>query len=245
MTQKFIIILFITLLGTAFASSASAAGWMLYDDFSNGFNTAKWHKWTDNGKRGKIYVDNKKGKLVIKHWNTGPGESVWAFVKQHQNRIRGIRADVKVEKCPGEPRARLGGYIANWGNSGGSKQLFAATDIQPFGSGNDKRMGGFAGIDKLDANGDWLYYIGDDSWGGMPSTAKLWGQWRKLTLRWNNAGKWVEWQGDPLNRIKRFFPTNIKLPQPTHKLMGITTRRNDNTPGACTVRVDNVELYLN
>lgn len=244
MVQKFVILLFVILLGAVFASSASAAGWVLYDDFSNGFNGAKWAKYTDNGKTGNIYVDKKNGKLVIKQWNTSSGKSVAAIIKQHHDRIRGIRADVKVQKCPGQPRAQLGAWIANWGNSRGSKQVWGVTEIRPYG-GVDKRMGGYTTIEEYDSNGNHLGYLHDESWGGMPSTAPLWGKWRKLTLRWDNAKKWVEWQGIPLNRIQRFFPTNKATPPASNKWFGIRTRRYDNTPGACTARIDNVELYLN
>jgi hypothetical protein len=90
------------------------AQWKLYDDFNSGIIDTD--KWNLPGAPLTSFISIENGKLKIDHPEGWAFTPVWLQIKKHPERIRGIKATVKIEWADGDSfRARVGGWIGDFG----------------------------------------------------------------------------------------------------------------------------------
>jgi hypothetical protein len=122
------------------------AGWVLYDNFNSGtINTALWKK----SGSGAVSVVN--GMAYFDH---SPGQSAnWLYISKSPEKVRGIRAKVRVGNATGDCKARIGGWI---GKVSDNEYIFDFLAFEPTSS---KPF--YGQLVTIDAAGNYLANIGE------------------------------------------------------------------------------------
>ena len=81
--------------------------WVLCDNFNSGYINP--YKWDTDESSAKIYVEN--GRVRFDHNTAQANVSSWLIFKKYPEKIKAIRASVKIiEGASGDSRARIGGW---------------------------------------------------------------------------------------------------------------------------------------
>jgi len=121
MINKLIFVLF-TVIIFAFSTDA-LADWVLYDDFSSGsIDTGRWNV---DESSATISVENERAKFI--HQGGITNDSNYLLFNQTPSNILGIKADVLIEFCTGDVRARIAGYSG----SVGENHVWSGLQVQP------------------------------------------------------------------------------------------------------------------
>ena len=121
MINKLIFVIF-TVIIFAFSTNA-LADWELYDNFSSG--SIDSGRWNIDDTSATISVDNGQAKFI--HQNGNPEDSSYLIFNLNPENILGIKADVLIETCTGDVRARIAGYSGNVGEN----HVWSVLQLQP------------------------------------------------------------------------------------------------------------------
>jgi len=218
MTNKLIFMLFMAII-FAFSSTALAE-WQLYDDFSSGnIDTGRWNV---DDSSATISVDNERAKFI--HEGGTANDSNYLLFDQTPENIIGIKADVFIESCTGDVRARIAGYSGNVGEN----HVFSALQLQPI----NERIYTSAGLEGPPPTYTW---VEDLSYAQYERPITVTGVSFNLTMVFLNDK--ITYEVDGLGKIAYKYTTSITPTGGNFKAIGT---RSTNGDGPCTVYFDNV-----
>jgi len=220
MTNKLIFMLFTAII-FAFSSSA-LADWQLYDDFSSGsIDTGRWNV---DDSSATISVENEQAKFI--HQGGTTNDSNYLLFNQTPENIIGIRADVFIESCTGDVRARIAGYSGNVGEN----HLWSGLQLEP----NMERVYASANLEGPPPN----YALLEESFYAQYKTpTTVIGVPFNLTMVFSNDK--ITYEVDSLGKIAYKYETPIAPTGGDFKAIGT---RSTNGDGPCTVYFDNVYI---
>ena len=220
MINKLIFILFTAII---FAFSTSAlAGWELYDDFSSG--AIDTQRWNVDDTSATISVENERAKFI--HQGGITDDSNYLLFKQTPSNILGIKADVLIESCTGDVRARIGGTSG----SVGENHVWSALQVQP----SKERIYTSSSLEGPPPDYTW---VEDLHYAQYERPITVTGVSFNLTMVLSNDKISYEVDG----RGKIVYKYAIAIPPTGGDFKGIGTR-STNGDGPCTVYFDNVYI---
>ena len=220
MINKLIPVIFAVII---FAFSTNAlAGWELYDNFSSG--SIDTGRWNIDDTSATISIDNGQAKFI--HQNGNPNDSSYLLFNQSPSNIVGIKADVLIESCTGDVRARIAGYSG----SVGENHVWSGLQVQP----SKDRIYTSSGLEGPPPTYAWLedlYYAQFE----RPITVT--GVSFNLTMVFSNDR--ITYEVDGRGKIDYKYSTVITPTGGDFKAIGT---RSTNGDGPCTVYFDNVYI---
>ena len=220
MINKLILVL-LTAIIFAFSTSA-LAGWELYDDFSSGSIDAG--RWDVDDTSAAISVENGQAKFI--HQNGNPNDSSYLFFNQTPSNIIGIKADVLIESCTGDVRARIAGYSGGVGEN----HVWSGLQLQP----SQERIYTSAGLEGPPPNYTW---VEDLHYAHYEKPISVAGVSFNLSMALSNDK--ITYEVDGRGKIVYKYASAIPPTGGDFKAIGT---RSTNGDGPCTVYFDNVYI---
>lgn len=206
---------------------AGGSKWILYDDFNSlGINDNLWNVYGNSG-----YIDTYEGRARFRHpYSDLPYNPAMLLIKVAPDTVKGIKADVTIESCTGDVRARIAGYFGKFEDI---DDCYFWNQLGLEGTSGTPRIFGGLEIDWPYPNFTNFYQL---FYGQFMKPSLIIG--RTFTITMTFSGQKVTYEVDGLGETEYKLPESVSPTAVDFNFKGIGTRSARGGP--CVVYFDNV-----